>query len=307
MVKVSKDMIKTLILGGSGFVGTHMLARSPDWSKTTVVGREVDIRNKETLGSLIERIQPDYVVNLAAITTVKETAVSPKDSYDISFYGTLNILEILRDSEFQGTFLYVSSSEVYGHPAVAILPLNENSILAPMSPYSVGKIAAEYLCSYWQKANNFKIIVARPFTHIGPGQSGRFSIASFSRQISKIVQGEQDPVIQVGDLNTTRDFTDVRDIVDAYWLLLDSGKSGEIYNVCSGKENKISSVLKKLVAASGQNIAIKIDSDRLRNVEQQRVVGSAQKLREATGWVPKITLEDTLVDMLNHCLNNDPE
>ena len=300
-------MTKTLILGGSGFVGTHMLARSPDWTKTIVEGRGVDIRDKEALRFLIKNTQPDYVVNLAAITTVKEAIVSPKDSYDITFYGSLNVLEILRDCKFQGTFLYVSSSEVYGHPAASSLPLNENSILAPMSPYSVGKIATEYLCSYWQKANNFSIIIARPFTHIGPGQSDRFSIASFSRQVSKIVQGEQDPVIKVGDINTTRDFTDVRDIVDAYWLLLESGKSGEIYNVCSGKENKISSVLDRLVSASGQNIDIQIDSDRLRNIEQQRIVGSAQKLREATGWVPKISLEDTLSDMLNYWLINDPK
>jgi GDP-4-dehydro-6-deoxy-D-mannose reductase len=296
-------MIKSLILGGSGFVGTHMLARSPDWSKTTVVGREVDIRDKDALSSLIERIQPDFVVNLAAITTVKESAASPNDSYDISFYGTLNILEILRDCEFQGTFLYVSSSEVYGHPAVASLPLNEDSILVPMSPYSVGKIAAEYLCSYWQKANNLNIIIARPFTHIGPGQSGRFSIASFARQISQIVHGKQDPIIKVGDLNTSRDFTDVRDIVDAYWLLLKSGKPGEIYNVCTGEEHKIGSVLKQLVATSGHNIAIKIDPDRLRNVEQQRVVGNSQKLRDITGWVPKFRIEDTLGDMLDDCLN----
>ena len=300
-------MTKTLILGGSGFVGTHMLARSPDWTKTIVEGRGVDIRDKEALRFLIKNTQPDYVVNLAAITTVKEAIVSPKDSYDITFYGSLNVLEILRDCKFQGTFLYVSSSEVYGHPTASSLPLNENSILAPMSPYSVGKIATEYLCSYWQEANKFSIIIARPFTHIGPGQSDRFSIASFSRQVSKIVQGEQDPVIKVGDINTTRDFTDVRDIVDAYWLLLESGKSGEIYNVCSGTENKISSVLDRLVAVSGQNIDIQIDSDRLRNIEQQRIVGSAQKLCEVTGWVPKISLEDTLSDMLNYWLINDPK
>ena len=192
--------MKTLILGGSGFVGSHMKARSPKWSETKVVGSNIDIRDKKALSSLIERSQPDYVVNLASITTVRETVSSPKDAYDISFYGTLNILEVLRDQAFDGTFLYVSSSEVYGHPDFSKLPLNESSILNPMSPYSVGKVAAEYLCTYWQKDSNFKVVLARPFTHIGPGQSERFSIASFSNQISKIVQLKQDPVIEVGDL-----------------------------------------------------------------------------------------------------------
>jgi len=295
--------MKTLILGGSGFVGQHMLACSPDWSETTVIGREVDIRDKKALYTLIKKTQPDYVVNLASITTIKETAVSPKDSYDISFYGTLNTLEVLKDSRFEGTFLYVSSSEVYGHPEASSLPLKEFSTLTPMSPYSVGKIAAEYLCSYWQEFNRFNIVIARPFTHIGPGQSNRFSIASFAHQISKIVLGKQEPIIKVGDLNTTRDFTDVRDIVSAYWLLLRAGKSGEIYNVCTGTEIKIGSVLDKIIYASKQNIAIETDTERLRNTEQQRIVGSSNKLQKTVGWVPNIALEDTLVDMLDYWLN----
>jgi GDP-4-dehydro-6-deoxy-D-mannose reductase len=297
--------MKTLILGGSGFVGSHMKSRSPKWSETSVVGSNVDIRDKKALSSLIEITQPDYVVNLASITTVRETVSSPKDAYDISFYGTLNILEVLRDQAFHGTFLYISSSEVYGYPDVSKLPLNESSILNPMSPYSVGKLAAEYLCSFWQKDNNFKIVIARPFTHIGPGQSERFSIASFSNQISKIVQLKQDPIIKVGDLNTTRDFTDVRDIVDAYWLILEHGKAGEIYNVCSGIERKISFVLKKLIYLSNKIIDVKIESDRLRVSEQQRILGSAKKLEEDTGWRPAIDFEETLKDMLNYYLQKD--
>tara|TARA_B100000780_G_C21126955_1_gene457740 strand:- start:808 stop:1707 length:900 start_codon:yes stop_codon:yes gene_type:complete len=297
--------MKTLILGGSGFVGTHMKERSPEWSNTEVVGSEIDIRDKETLISLVKNTKPDYVVNLASITTVKETSLSPKDSYDISFYGTLNILEALREDGFAGTFLYVSSSEVYGHPDASKLPLNEDSLLMPMSPYSVGKIAAELLCTYEHMVNNFNTIIARPFTHIGPGQSSRFSIASFSNQISKIIQSKQDPFIKVGDLSTTRDFTDVRDIVDAYWLLLKHGKSGEIYNVCSGKERKISSLLDKLIYLSNQSIEVKIDPSRLRKAEQQRILGNANKLEKATGWKPNIDYEDTLNDMLSYWLQKD--
>ena len=298
--------MNTLIIGGSGFVGTHMLAQSPSWSDTKIVGREVDVRDKVALTNFILSFRPNYVVNLAAITTVAEAAASPKESYDISFYGTLNVLEVLHENNFKGTFLYVSSSEVYGHPFEEKLPLLEDSTLSPMSPYAVGKIAAEYLCLQWEKRSDFNIVIARPFTHIGPGQSDRFSVSSFSRQVAQIMCDNTAPIIEVGNLDTTRDFTDVRDIVDAYWLLLKLNKKG-IYNVCSDQEVSIRSVLKKIINISGREISVQIDPGRLRNAEQQRVVGSVQKLREATGWVPKITLEDTLVDMLNHCLNNDPK
>ena len=298
--------MNTLIIGGSGFVGTHMLAQSPSWSDTKIVGREVDVRDKVALTNFILSFRPNYVVNLAAITTVAEAAASPKESYDISFYGTLNVLEVLHENNFKGTFLYVSSREVYGHPFEEKLPLLEDSTLSPMSPYAVGKIAAEYLCLQWEKRSDFNIVIARPFTHIGPGQSDRFSVSSFSRQVAQIMCDNTAPIIEVGNLDTTRDFTDVRDIVDAYWLLLKLNKKG-IYNVCSGQEVSIRSVLKKIINISGREISVQIDPGRLRNAEQQRVVGSVQKLREATGWVPKITLEDTLVDMLNHCLNNDPK
>jgi GDP-4-dehydro-6-deoxy-D-mannose reductase len=294
--------MNTLIIGGSGFVGTHMQTRSPDWSCTTAVGRDVDIRDREALKALVRAVKPSYVVNLASITTVKEASDSPKDSYDISFYGTLNILEVLKEYGFDGTFLYISSSEVYGHPSVANLPLTEDSALLPMNQYSVGKIAAEYLCSYWHNSNNFKTIIVRPFTHIGPGQSDRFSIASFASQISKILLNNKNPMIEVGNLDTTRDFTDVRDIVDAYWLLLKLGRGGEVYNVCSGQEVTIRSVLQKLICVSEKEISIQVDLERLRNTEQQRVFGCAKKIYETTGWSPIIDINNTLTDTLNYWL-----
>jgi GDP-4-dehydro-6-deoxy-D-mannose reductase len=293
--------MNTLIIGGSGFVGTHMLAQSPSWSDTKIVGREVDVRDKVALTNLILSFRPNYVVNLAAITTVAETAASPKESYDISFYGTLNVLEVLHENNFKGTFLFVSSSEAYGHPSVSDLPLSESSILSPMSPYAVGKVAAEYLCSYWQKKNNLNIIIARPFTHIGPGQSDRFSVSSFARQVAQIMCDNKAPIIEVGNLDTTRDFTDVRDVVDAYWLLLKLNKKG-IYNVCSGQEVSIRSVLKKIINISGRDISVQIDPGRLRNAEQQRILGCAKKIHESTGWSPIINMNDTLTDTLNYWL-----
>jgi len=297
--------MNTLIIGGSGFVGTHMLAQSPSWSNTKVVGSEVDVRDKAALNDLIVSFRPTYVVNLAAITTVAETAASPNESYDISFYGTLNILEALRENNFEGTFLYVSSSEVYGHPSEFNLPLLESSILSPMSPYAVGKIAAEYLCSYWQKKNDLHVVIARPFTHIGPGQSDRFSISSFTKQIAQIMCDVKAPIIKVGNIETTRDFTDVRDIVSAYWQLLKQGKAGEIYNVCSEKELSVRSVLESLIELSEREITIEIDSSRLRSSEQQRLLGCSSKIQKATGWETKYGMTETLNTMINYWVEKE--
>jgi GDP-4-dehydro-6-deoxy-D-mannose reductase len=292
--------MKTLIIGGSGFVGHHMQALSPFPLDTKIIGSEVDIRNKNAIRQSILDFCPSYVVNLAAISTVNESKVSPRHTYDVSFYGTLNILESLAEVSFNGTFLYVSSSEVYGHPDAKTLPLSENSKLSPMSPYAVGKLTAENICSYWAKISSYKIIVARPFTHIGPGQSDRFSISSFAKQIAQIKSGRIDPVIKVGNLETTRDLTDVRDIVSAYWLLLEKGATGEIYNISSGMETSIRATLKRLIQLSDIDISIKVDSTRLRAAQQQRILGNSDKVRRLTSWERKFILDETLKSMISH-------
>lgn len=294
--------MNSLIIGGSGFVGTHMRAQSPGWSNTKIAGREVDVRNKAELKILILSFRPSHVVNLAAITTVKESSEFPRHAYDVSFYGTLNILEVLDEVGFKGVFLYVSSSEVYGHPDARTLPLSESSKLSPMSPYAVGKLMAENICLYWANISRFKIIVARPFTHIGPGQSDRFSISNFAKQVAQIKSGCVDPVIKVGNLETTRDFTDVRDIVSAYWLLLEKGVSGEIYNVCSGAEISIRIMIERLIQLSGIDISIEIDTTRLRVSQQQRILGSSDKIRRATSWEPKFKLDETLESMISYSM-----
>lgn len=277
-----------------------MQALSPSPLDTKIIGREVDIRDKRAIKRSLSDFQPRYVVNLAAITTVSESKESPRHTYDVSFYGTLSILEALAEIGFRGTFLYVSSSEVYGHPDATTLPLSESSELSPMSPYAVGKLTAENICSYWAKTSEYKIIVARPFTHIGPGQSDRFSISSFAKQIAQIKSGCVDPVIKVGDLETTRDLTDVRDIVSAYWLLLAQGASGEIYNICSGTEISIRATLERLVQLSGVDISIEVDTARLRGAQQQRVWGNSDKVRRLTSWECKFTLDETLESMISH-------
>jgi GDP-4-dehydro-6-deoxy-D-mannose reductase len=286
---------KVLLLGGTGFVGSHLAALMRNRCQVHAFGRELDVRDRPSLLRKIDFVQPDYVVNLAALTTVRETVLAPRVTYDIMFTGLLNLLDSLKDSGFRGRLLQISSSEVYGHPQPQELPLTEMSPIRPMSPYAVGKMAAEMLCFEWAQRGVFDLIVARPFTHIGPGQSERFAIARFAKQIAQAKDGA---TIEVGNLNTTRDITDVRDTVAAYEAILSQGMSGTIYNVCSEIEVSIRDILDRMIAISGKQILLQVDAASLRTAEQQRLRGSAARLHEKTGWAPRVPLSQTLTDML---------
>jgi GDP-4-dehydro-6-deoxy-D-mannose reductase len=293
-------MKKALLIGGTGFVGCHMdqLLRADDYEVISK-GSSYDIRDKEKITSLVNSCCPDIVINFAFITTVKETFADPVKNFNIGFHGMLNLLLALKENNFKGKLINISSSEVYGFPEVTSLPIIETETLKPMSPYSVVKVAVEALCYQWSQCEEFEIITARPFTHIGPGQSDRFALSSFAKQIAEILLGRKPPVIQVGNLNSTRDITDVRDVVQAYDALLRYGKNGEIYNICSGKEVKMSVLLKQMIANTGLDIRVKEDVLLARNAEQQRLCGNNEKLRNETDWKLKISLEQTLIDMVD--------
>lgn len=300
-------MKKLLLIGGTGFVGSHMRNVFEADCSVVATGREVDVRNLDQLCALIGEVQPDQVVNLAAVTTLRESFESPLDTYDINFLGTLNLLMTLRESHFVGRLLFVSSSEVYGLLGEHELPVSDSRSPKPLSPYAVAKIAAEALCYQWSQTEQFEIVTARPFNHIGPGQSERFAIADFGRQVAAIKLGLSKPVIHVGDIDTTRDFTDVRDIVSAYRLLLEHGRNGEVYNVCSGKEQSIRSLIERMCELASVNVELCPDPARLRLSEQRRVRGNNSKLVADTGWVPNYSLDQTLSDIVNfwvHKLND---
>ena len=292
---------KVLIFGGTGFVGQHMSAQCPDGFSVVLVGRTSDICDKASVRRLIESIRPTVVVNFASVTTVKESIADPRLCFSISFYGMLNLLEVLDECNYTGILLYSSSSEVYGHPEPINFPLTEySSPVNPMNPYAIGKMATEYLCKYWHNKNCTNIIVARPFTHIGPGQSDKFAISNFAKQISEVKRGLRKPIIKVGNINTSRDLTDVRDIVNAYWLLIKYGRVGEIYNICSGIERNIGDVLADLIKLSKLPIQIKIDPILFRENEIKRIIGSYEKINNDTGWKPVISFEETLDDLFNY-------
>lgn len=291
--------LRLLVTGASGFVGHHLacLLALDDGIELTPLPAGTDLRDRAALEATCLALRPDAVIHLAAQSFVPRSFEAPEETYAVNFLGTLHLLEALKNSSFDGTFLFVGSSDVYGLVGTGQLPITEQMLLAPRSPYAVSKAAAELLCRQWSVTEKMRIVMTRPFNHIGPGQDLRFAVSGFCRQVALIHLGKQAPVIEVGDLGVTRDFTDVRDVVRAYLALLEKGSSGDVYNICSGREILLADVLPQLRAISGVDFEIRVDASRFRPAEQRRVCGSALKLEQATGWRPTIPFTQTLLDM----------
>ncbi|OCX71426.1 NAD-dependent dehydratase, partial [Acidithiobacillus thiooxidans] len=256
-------------------------------------------RAPAVLTAAVAAIRPDAVLHLAAQSFVPASFENPHETFDINLYGTLNLLEALQAAAFRGRMIFVGSGDTYGQVPEAALPVREDHPLHPRNPYAVSKVAAEALCYQWSQTSSFEIVMVRPFNHIGPGQSPRFAIADFARQVTEIRLDRREPVLQVGDIDVTRDFTDVRDVVRAYALLLEKGRNGGIYNVCSGREYRIRDLLRQLLALAGIEATIEQDPVRLRRAEQRRMVASFDLLHQDTGWQPAIPMEESLQDLLN--------
>ena len=201
---------------------------------------------------------------------------------------------------FSGRVIYVSTGDIYGLVDAHELPVAETHPVLPRNPYAVSKLAAEALCRQWTITESIEIVIARPFNHIGRGQSDRFVLSDFARQIAAIRQGRRAPVIHVGDIDVTRDFTDVEDVVHAYFALLARGDVGETYNVCSGHERSVRSLLERLAEIAGVDVEIETDAGRMRKAEQRRMYGDPRKIHNATGWEATTPLDVSLVAMLEH-------
>lgn len=292
-------MPSALIVGGTGFVGQYLVRQLEGRYTLRTTGRAHDIRDKVRLCDLVTEYSPQVVINLAGITTVAEAVEKPRETYETSFVGLLNLLEALTETGFEGRFLQVGSSEVYGFPSTQELPLTEDSPLRPMSPYAVAKAACDMLCHQWARLEKFPVMVARPFTHVGPRQSDRFAVARFAKLIRGIMRGRSEPRIEIGNLDATRDLTDVRDVARAYDMIIHAGHNGGVYNVCSGVEVRMRDVLDELIKLSGRAIEKVEQPSLVRSAEQQRLRGSFAALEAVTGWAPEIPLTRTLSDMLS--------
>jgi len=290
---------RLLVTGRSGFVG-QSLAQALDtaeqgkrWSLVDIPDT-LDLRDRAAIAQLVAQARPDAVLHLAAQSAVPESIRDPETTLQINVTGTLHLLQALDAIAFRGRFLYVGTGEVYGLVPEAELPVAETRLPRPRNPYAVSKLAAEALCWQWHASHRTDVVLARPFNHIGAGQSDRFAVSDFAHQIVAIKRGLRAPVIRVGDLDVTRDFTDVRDVIDAYFALLERGIAGEIYNVCSGAEHSLAAILRELVELGGVDVKIETEPERMRRAEQRRMRGDASKIRAATGWTATTPLRVSL-------------
>jgi GDP-4-dehydro-6-deoxy-D-mannose reductase len=296
-------MPKLLITGHTGFVGRcllHLVARGEsgeNWVAATLPD-DLDIRDA-ALPPILAEIKPDAVLHLAAQSSVAESFHDFDRYFDINFGGTLNLLRGLRSVPFGGRLIYVSTGDCYGAVPEQALPVREDRPLRPRNPYAVTKAAAEALCYQWSQTEGLDVVIARPFNHIGAGQDVRFAVAAFAQQVAAIAAGRMNPRIATGNLDVTRDFSDVRDVVDAYFALAEHGHRGEVYNIGTGRETRLREVLDTLMQLAGVRAEVSTDPTRVRPDEQQRMVADVTKIERDTGWKARIPLEDTLQDILD--------
>lgn len=309
--------MRALITGVGGFAGRHLAAYLVSQGHIEVFGcvlhadqaraglppsvrvLEADLRDPEAVQRLMAEVRPDWLFHLAAQAFVPESLRDPWGTLENNIRSQVNLLEVARRLEYPLRILVVGSNEEYGQARPEELPLREDSPLRPSSPYAVSKVAQDLLGLQYFLSYGLPIVRVRPFNHIGPGQDERFVAPAFAKQIAEIEAGLRPrPVIYVGNLETQRDFSDVRDIVRAYHLVLERGTPGEVYNICSGQPRSMRQLLEIMLSASQVQITIEHDPSRMRPVDTPISFGDPSRLRAATGWQPHIPFEQTVRDVL---------
>lgn len=298
----SKSSRRLLVTGAGGFVGRHV-SQAVDrgaFGDVEVVEppKGWDIRDNVAVSDFVEEVRPDHIIHLAAQSFVPRSFEAPRETFETNCIGTLNLLQALKNVRFSGRLLYVSSGDIYGRVPEDQLPVNEARWPEPRSPYGASKVAAEQLCLQSHRSDGLDVLIARPFNHVGPGQGAQFVLPALAHQVVAIADGKQVPVIDVGDIDSTRDFTDVRDVVAAYAAMLARGMAGETYVVGSGVERRIRDLLEAMCRIESVTVEIRQNPAKMRPTEQRRMVADATKLRRDTGWAPLTPMETTLMDIL---------
>jgi GDP-4-dehydro-6-deoxy-D-mannose reductase len=306
--------VRVLVTGATGFAGRHLLAElsrrglsaiptgidvstpAPESSQAPVASG-LDLRDSEAIRGLVAEVRPDAVIHLAAQASAGASFGAQRETLEVNVGGTWNLLGALRDEAPAARLLVISSSDIYG-PSTPESPHTETSPFDPRSPYGVSKAAQDLLAGIAGTAYRLPTIRIRPFPHAGPGQRTQFALPAFAAQVAAIERGEGEPVLRVGNLEVTRDYADVRDVVRAYADLLTRGEPGEAYNVCTGRGMLLRHLVERLVASARVPIRIDVDPTRLRPTDLPHLVGDPGKLKAATGWRPEIDIDQTLADLL---------
>jgi GDP-4-dehydro-6-deoxy-D-mannose reductase len=299
----------TLVTGANGFVGKYLvsaLINCGDKVIGTGVG-DCDIENYynsqiETDGAIskiINKHKPDLIYHLAAVSSAADSWKNIEKTHAINVGGTAQLLEaiVALPKRERPLLIAVGSGEEYG-PTDSVFPLSELAETKPASPYAESKYSASMMCIQYHKTDNLPVIVARPFSHTGIGQDLRFVFPSFAKQIADIINGINEPILKVGNLEPLRDYLNVQDVINAYLLLAEKGAIGEIYNIASGKGITIQHGLDVMLEVADIEIKVETDPDRFRPLDSPCLIGDSTKLRTATGWEPKYTIDDTLTEMV---------
>lgn len=318
-------MFRIIITGISGFVASHFLdylynnridcdvlglSRSTpkcDFNRYSdrfkVNFKVLDLMDKDSLFVVIASFRPDYVLHLAAFSSVGYSWMHPTESFTNNSNIFLNLIEIVREVNPKCCVLSVGSSEEYGNVCHEDLPLRENQSLNPISPYAVARVSQELMSKVYVNAFGMNIIMTRSFNHIGPRQDERFVVPSFIKRIVDIKKsGKDEGEIETGDISIIRDFVDVRDVVKAYFMLLKSGKTGDIYNICSGKPVKLSEIIDIVADEVGVKVTTRVNPKFVRPNDNREIVGSCYKIQSELGWRREWNLKDTLHDMIQDIL-----
>ncbi|MBI28603.1 MAG: GDP-6-deoxy-D-mannose reductase [Alphaproteobacteria bacterium MarineAlpha5_Bin11] len=318
-------MNKILITGIDGFVGNYFAkfllksnkdkifgtglsfvnsAAYKDLSRLTTTGT-VDLTNKQDTYDFLKSCKPDLIIHLAAQSSIPISWENPFRTININMMSTYNLLESICELNLMPKkVLVISAAAAYGHVKKNGELITEKDEFSPDNPYAVSKVGSEMIANQFMVKHKLNINIARPFTHIGPGQSDKFVCSEFAKTISLIEKGSIKNNLSVGNLEIRRDFLDVRDVVFAYDLIINKSKPGEIFNVCSGRGTSIKSILDSLLGQSNKNINIEIDRSKFRENEAKCIVGDNSKIVNMLKWNPRFNINQSLLDILNYWREN---
>ena len=312
--------MKCLITGVTGFAGSHLaeyllkltgceIHGTFRWRSRTenieavrnqLVLHSCDIRDATAMRELIARVKPDRIYHLAAQSFVPMSWVAPAETLDTNVLGQTNLFEAVRAAHPDAWIQVAGSSEEYGLVLPDETPIKETNPLRPLSPYGVSKVAQDTMGFQYFQSYGMHIVRTRAFNHTGPRRGDVFATSNFARQIAEVESGNREPVLYTGNLDAVRDFTDVRDTVVSYHAAVEKGKPGDVYNVATGNGHRIGDMLDMLLGKTKKKIEIRQDPSRMRPSDVELLIGDATKLKEDTGWEPKIPFDQTMSDLLDY-------
>jgi GDP-4-dehydro-6-deoxy-D-mannose reductase len=309
--------VRVLVTGAHGFVGGHLLelireehpeveafavvrprGGAPDAHPGGAAVLEADLDDAAAVTAAVAAARPDRIVHLAGQSSVHHSWLDPGATLRTNVMGLVHLMDAVRVEGLRPRMLVVGSADEYGIVGDAQAPVREDAPLRPVSPYAVSKVAQGLLALQYAGGGGPEVVRTRTFPHTGPGRGEAFAESSFARQIVEVEAGRRKPVLAVGNLEAVRDFTDVRDVVRAYWALLERGAAGAVYNVCSGRGVCVGDVLARLIALAGVKVEVRPDPGRFRPSDIPVLIGDPSRLRAATGWEPRLELDRTLRDLL---------